>query len=144
MYLVAAQLSEMGFIVSPTSRNAQGADLLVTDPDCIRAISVQVKTNATTFNFWLMGEKNRHMRSPSFIYALVNLRRDRTEFFIVPSAVVADGIIVSHSQRRRRTGAEDMAPDALAQEQAARTTTWYSFPLAAVEPYRNNWPLFEP
>ena len=31
VYLVAAELSKRGFIASPTSRGAQGADLLVTD-----------------------------------------------------------------------------------------------------------------
>jgi len=60
LYLVAAELSRLGFIVSPNARSAQGADLLVTDPECRRAMSVQVKTNARTFNLWLMGEKNTH------------------------------------------------------------------------------------
>src|SRR6266542_98673 len=85
LYLVAAELSKLGYIASPTSRSAQGADLLVTDPDCHHAFSVQVKTNASTFNFWLMGKKNLEMRSPSLVYAFVNLRKDRTEYFIVPS-----------------------------------------------------------
>ncbi len=52
VYLVAAKLSEAGFVVSPTSRNAQGADLLVTDTACTTAFAAQVKTNARTFNFW--------------------------------------------------------------------------------------------
>ena len=33
VYLVAAELSKRGFIVSPTSRGAEGADLLVTDQE---------------------------------------------------------------------------------------------------------------
>jgi hypothetical protein len=45
VYLVAAELSRLGFIVSPTSRSAAGADLLVTDQECQKAWSVQVKTN---------------------------------------------------------------------------------------------------
>jgi hypothetical protein len=36
VYLVAAELSYRGFIVSPTSRSAIGADLLVTDQECKR------------------------------------------------------------------------------------------------------------
>ena len=51
VYLVAAELTRLGFIVSPTSRSAIGADLLVTDQKCRNTYSVQVKTNATTFNF---------------------------------------------------------------------------------------------
>ena len=45
-YLVAAELSKQGFIVSPTSRSAAGADLLVTDQACLKAWSVQVKRMA--------------------------------------------------------------------------------------------------
>jgi hypothetical protein len=40
VYLVAAELSGRGFIVSPTSRSAFGADLLVTDQQCKKAWSV--------------------------------------------------------------------------------------------------------
>ena len=44
VYLTAAELTNSGFIVSPTSRSALGADLLVTDQRCRMAWSVQVKT----------------------------------------------------------------------------------------------------
>ena len=57
MYLVAAELAARGFIVSPTSRSAAGADLLVTDESCNRAFSVQVKTNARQFSYWLLSKK---------------------------------------------------------------------------------------
>jgi len=46
VYLVAAELSRLGFIASPTSRSALAADILVTDQACQRAFSVQVKTNS--------------------------------------------------------------------------------------------------
>ncbi|MGB7158248.1 MAG: hypothetical protein WBD40_09300 [Tepidisphaeraceae bacterium] len=118
LYLVAAELSRRGFIASPTSRSAQGADLLVTDRDCNHARAVQVKTNASTFGFWLMGEKNLHMKSRSLVYAFVNLRKGRTEFFVVPSDVVAAGIKVSHRKQPK------------------------SEPMDTV-PYRDNWPLFD-
>jgi hypothetical protein len=51
VYLTAAELVQRGFIVSPTSRSALGADLLVTDQRCHKAWSVQVKTNASSANF---------------------------------------------------------------------------------------------
>ena len=68
VYLVAAELSRLGYIASPTSRSAQGADLLVTDTDCHRSYAVQVKTNARTFNFWLLGAKAKSMVSRSLLY----------------------------------------------------------------------------
>jgi len=90
VYLVAAELSRLGFIVSPTSRSTVGADLLVTDQNCKRAYSVQVKTNARTFNFWLIGKKAKETTSDTHIYALVNIRNnkrngEKIEYFIVPS-----------------------------------------------------------
>jgi hypothetical protein len=51
LYLVAAELSKRGYIASPTSRSAQGADLLVTDPDCRRTFSVQVKNKRKNVQF---------------------------------------------------------------------------------------------
>ena len=50
VYCAAAELSRQGYIVSPTSRSARGADLLVTDQSCLNAWSVQVKTNAAKRN----------------------------------------------------------------------------------------------
>jgi len=96
VYLVAAELSRLGFIVSPTSRNAIGADLLVTDQKCKRTYSVQVKTNAKVFNFWLIGNKAKETVSDTHIYVLVNIRQykrsgEKIEYFVVPSKQLARG-----------------------------------------------------
>jgi hypothetical protein len=53
VYLVAAELSRRGFIVSPTSGSAHGTDLLTTDLRARRTYAIEVKTNARTFGFWL-------------------------------------------------------------------------------------------
>jgi hypothetical protein len=92
VYLVAAELSRLGFIASPTSRSAIGADILATDQACSRAFSVQVKTNATTFGFWLLGPKSKTMVATNHIYVLVNLRdrKNTVDFYVVPSKVVAE------------------------------------------------------
>ena len=91
VYLVASELSKRGFIVSPTSRGAAGADLLVTDQKYERTFSVQVKTNKKTFGFWLVGKKAKEISSNSHIYVLVNIKRDgkEIEYFVVPSKIVA-------------------------------------------------------
>jgi hypothetical protein len=94
VYLVASELSRLGFIVSPTSRSAAGADLLVTDQKCKKTYSVQVKTNAKTFNFWLIGKKAKDTVSDTHIYVLVNIRQykktgEKIEYFIVPSKQLA-------------------------------------------------------
>lgn len=91
VFLVAAELSARGLIVSTTSRNAMGADLLVTDADCRRTWSVQVKTNRKPASFWLVGKKALENVSPSHVYVLVNLRSSDGlhEYFVLSSREVA-------------------------------------------------------
>jgi hypothetical protein len=64
VYLVAAQLSRRGFVVSPTSRSAHGVDLLASSPNGSRTLAIEVKTNARTSNFWLLGTKAKEITSP--------------------------------------------------------------------------------
>ncbi len=122
VYHVAAELSRLGFIVSPTSRSSIGADLLVTNQTCKRAYSVQVKTNARTFNFWLLNPKAREIVSPTHIYVFVNLRQggNDIEYFVVPSRQVSNRMVVQRSPR----------------------ATWYSFSIEDAEPFRNRWNVF--
>jgi hypothetical protein len=100
VYLVAAELSRLGFIVSPTSRSAAGADLLVTDQECQKAWSVQVKTNKKPANFWLLGAHAAELKSDSHAYVFVNIRADkRPEYIVAASAHVAAKVTVSTSKK---------------------------------------------
>jgi hypothetical protein len=95
VYLVAAELSRRGLIISPTSRNARGADLLVTDPECRKAWSVQVKTNGKPAKFWLVGSHTAGLKSDSHVYVFVNIQGDkRPEYIVVPSKHVAENVRV--------------------------------------------------
>ena len=122
VYLVAAELAGRGFIASPTSRSAFGADILVTDQGCARAYSVQVKTNAKTHSFWLVGK--RTPVSDSHIYVLVNLIMkggvETVEYFIVPSQVVNSRKI---------------------QEDGPRSQ-WWPLYRKEIEDFRDKWDLF--
>lgn len=90
VYLTAAELTRLGFIVSPTSRSAFGADLLVTDRRCHRAWSVQVKTNRKAAKSWLLNAQVRDVHSESHVYVFANLKGEkRPDYFVVPSVVVA-------------------------------------------------------
>lgn len=99
------------------------ADLLITDSECKRAYSVQVKTNRVTFAFWLMGKRCREMVSPALVYALVNLRKEGVEFFLVPSAAVAEKTKISETNRTQKR-------------------TWFSLYRKDIECYRDNWDIF--
>ena len=93
VFLAAAELSRRGFIVSPTSRSAAGADLLVTDQLCRKAWSVQVKTNAGPKPFWLVSSHTAELKSPSHVYVFVGLRGiARPEFLVVSSEHVASKV----------------------------------------------------
>lgn len=124
VYLVAAELSRLGFIASPTSRSAIGADILATDQSCGNTFSVQVKTNARTFNFWLLTKKAKEQLSKNHIYVLVNLRHNKSgeiiEYFIVPSRVIAEKMVYSRN----------------------KNSEWYAINLKDVERYRDDWSVF--
>jgi len=126
VYLVAAELTRHELIASPTSRSAVGADILVTDQECKNTYSVQVKTNAKTFNFWIVGKKASEYVSDTHIYVLVNIRAKKNgesiEYFVVPSKVISKKV----KCEKATTGSE-----------------WYSFYLKDAENYRNRWDFFK-
>lgn len=121
VFLVAAELCQLGFIVSPTSRGAAGADLLVTDKSCKRAFSVQVKTDATKNKFWLLNKQAKELVSPTHIYILVKLgEKGEKEFFIIPSKVIAEKMMIDKNKK----------------------STFPYFDYLDAEPYRGRWDLF--
>ena len=122
VYLVAAELTRLGFIVSPTSRSAAGADLLVTDQECRKAWSVQVKTNKKPVNFWLVGAHGARLRSDSHAYVFVNIKKEeRPEYIVAASAHVADKVVKFTSQKG---------------------SVWYSFMRADRPFHSEGWELF--
>jgi hypothetical protein len=121
VYQTAVELTRLGLIVSPTSRSAIGADLLVTDPGCQKVWSVQVKANALRAGFWLVGLKAREISSPSHVYVLVNAAASRLpEFYVVPS----EALMVDTKIRTSATG-----------------SVWFEY--YKNEAYRDKWSLFE-
>ena len=119
VYMVAAELTRRGFIASPTSRSARGADILVADQNCKHACSLQVKTNGKSASFWLLNAHAKDMVSPTHLYVLVNLIKDRPEFFIVPSRVVARRMDIAKQGK----------------------STWYSISRKSVKEFKDNWDL---
>ena len=121
VYLVAAELSRLGFIATVISRNALGADILVADHRYKRVYSVQVKTNARSFSFWLLNKHAKDLKSKSHRYVFVNLKEKETEYFIVPSEVVSDKMYVSKR----------------------KPSPFYSFAYEDAKKYENKWSIFK-
>lgn len=124
VFLVSAQLANFGFIVSPTSRSAKGADILVTDAKCSRAFSVQVKTSTRATSFWLVGKHARDIVSRSHVYVLVWIRSKKggetVEYYVVPSVVLAKGV---RTYRRPRS-------------------TFYAIDRRDLARYKDKWSIF--
>jgi hypothetical protein len=123
VYLAAAELSRLGFIVSTTSRSAAGADLLVTDQACKKAWSVQVKTNRARANFWLVGANSDKHVSDSHMYVFVNAGNtgQQPEFLVATSSHVAAKVL---------------------KEEAKSGSEWYSFMKSDRMSEGPGWELF--
>jgi hypothetical protein len=121
VYLVAAEMAGHGFIASPTSRSARGADILCTDAECKRAFSVQVKTKSTKASYWLLSGDYKRFVSDSHIYVFVSIKEGGVpaEFFIIPSKVVA-----------KKAYVEPFGKD-----------IWYSFTVKDAKPYQDRWEI---
>lgn len=121
LYLTAVELVKLGYVVSPTSRSAMGADLLVTNRTCTKAWSVQVKTISSTSKWWPLNPHAERLYSPSHIYVFVNVPRTRKadpSFYVVPSRVVAKSCVKFERPK----------------------SVWYGY--ERQDKYRNNWKLF--
>ena len=119
VYIVATELTRQGFIACTTSRNARGADILVTDQNCRHACSLQVKTNAKNASFWLLNPHAKEMVASTHFYVFVNAVEDKPEFFVVPSRVVARKMVVDKQ----------------------RKSTWYSIYRKEVKEFKDKWGL---
>jgi hypothetical protein len=123
-YLAAAELTQKGLVVSVTSRNARGADLLVTDQEYKRTWSIQVKTNRKPTTFWLLSKDYKELASGTHIYLFINLRGDnRPDYYVVPSRIVAKH---GTTTPERSSG-----------------SIWHSFWRRDAERYREAWSTFE-
>lgn len=99
-YFVAAELSRRGWIASISLRNTRGIDILVTNRDASRSITIQCKTTQKKAKSWMLNEKGEDYFSDIHFYVFVNLGdvSERPSYHIVPSKVVADHVRYFHSQ----------------------------------------------
>jgi hypothetical protein len=102
-HFVAAELSQQGYIATVTSRNTEGIDVLASNIDGSKTVSIQVKTsgaqNRERFTCsWILTKKLENIYSPYLFYVFVDLYEGnkKPDFYIVPSKVVADYIKKTH------------------------------------------------
>jgi hypothetical protein len=97
-YYVAAELSRRGFIASISLRNTRGTDILATNQEGTRSVTIQVKTTQQKGTSWILNEKAESFFPRNHFYVFVRLRdkEERPEFHVVPSRVVAKYVKKSH------------------------------------------------
>ena len=97
-YFVAAELSRRGYIASISLRNTRGIDILATNEDSSRSITIQCKTQQLDNKDWILNEKCESFVSKTHFYVFVKLggELERPRYYIVPSQDVANYVSESH------------------------------------------------
>ncbi len=97
-YFVAAELSRRGWIASISLRNTRGIDILVTNQEASRSITIQCKMSQKKDKSWILNEKCETFFSDDHFYVFVGLGdfSERPSYYIVPSKDVADQVQQSH------------------------------------------------
>jgi len=99
-YFVAAELSTRGYLASITMRNSRGIDIIVSNSDASRSMTIQVKTSSSGGPKWILTQKSESFCSDNHYYVFVLLRGVglRPDFYVVPSKIVANDVSRAHSQ----------------------------------------------
>ncbi len=104
-YFVAAELTQLGYIATVTSRNTEGIDILASNLNGSKSASIQVKTSdfvhrESFSRSWHMAKKQETIFSSKLFYVFVDLNPGdkKPDFYIVPSKIVADYIRISHKK----------------------------------------------
>ena len=98
-YLVAGELSLRGYIASITLRNSRGIDIVASNSDGTKSVSIQVKTNSDGGKSWILNKKSEEFFSNNHYYIFVALGKlnERPAFHVVPSKKVAEYTSTSHA-----------------------------------------------
>jgi len=98
-YLVAGELSLRGYIASITLRNSRGIDIIASNSDGTKSVSIQVKTNSSGNKSWILNKKSEEFFSDNHYYIFVALGNInvRPAYHIVPSKKVAEYTSSDHA-----------------------------------------------
>ncbi|WP_217266121.1 hypothetical protein [Vibrio cholerae] len=97
-YFVAAELSRKGYIAAITLRNSRGIDIIASNGDGTKSVSIQVKTNSNGSDKWILSQKSENFSSDNHYYVFVAMSADGNQpsYHIVPSKYVAEKIKNEH------------------------------------------------
>jgi hypothetical protein len=97
VHFVVAELSRRGWVAMPTIRNTKGIDVLASKEGLV--VEIQVKSSAK-WRSWILSESAQTLDRKNLFYVFVNLNENEApEYFIMPSAVVAEYLNRTNKQR---------------------------------------------
>ena len=70
-YFVAAELSIRGYLASMTLRNSRGIDIIASNYDASRSVSIQVKTSKGGGPKWILNKKAESFFADNHYYVFV-------------------------------------------------------------------------
>jgi hypothetical protein len=97
-YYVAAELSRRGYLAAITLRNSESVDLLVSNQEGNKLISIQVKTTQNKLK-WMLSKKIENDISENKYFIFVNIPSDINKppvYRIVNSKILANHIYHGH------------------------------------------------
>lgn len=99
-YFVAAELSRRGYIASISLRNTRGIDILATNQDGSRSVTIQCKTSQKSKKRWVLNEKSEDFVSPThfYVFVLLSAAAERPQYHVVPSRDVANYLKADHEK----------------------------------------------
>ena len=105
-YFVAAELSRRGHIASISLRNTRGIDILATNADASRSVTIQCKASQASKPSWILNDKSESFVSANHFYIFVTLGGplERPRYHIVPSSAVAQYIKADHRKWLAKPG----------------------------------------
>lgn len=100
-HFVMCELLRRGFIAALAPAGVPNCDIVVTDEIGDRLFAIQVKTRRDlgSDGGWHMGKKHESLASATLFYCFIDFGKspdDRPASFIVPAAVVAETLTISH------------------------------------------------
>jgi hypothetical protein len=109
-YLVAAELSRMGYIALVTTRNTKDTDILVSNPNTGKMASIQVKTSEGLYKtkgkngkyYWMLTKKDEDRKRRGLFYVFVVLTEP--PIYFVDSSAGAARRIAKEELKRIKTG----------------------------------------
>jgi len=142
VYFVAAELSQRGYIATLTLGNTDCVDILASNIDGSKIVSIQVKTNSPDSyeTSWHMSRKHENISSLNLFYVFVHLNGEgkTPNFYIVPSEIVAKYVKEIYPEFRKNSTPENIKKS---RESDLRFFELYDegFFKGKVEKYHNKW-----